>query len=405
LSDSDEPAPPRQGGSRLGIYFDEPYWIVARGDARELSTSHPLALFLVEVGRQFGQVTLFGHAKATETAGPYAVPADVELVELGYFSSLRRPIEVVRALPRSVSGFWRGLRSVDAVWLFGPHPYAIVGIALAAVRRKRILLGVRQDTVRVMQARLPGRRGVPLIAMFRGMDGVYRLISRRSATAVQGRELAARYGGRTGRVLVMTESVLRSRDVVEQPAQRDWSGEIMLLTVARIEPEKNPRLLVEALARLDAENPGRYRVVWVGEGSMEDAVRAHAAELGIDHILELRGYVPIDAGLLDLYRGAHLFVHVSFSEGMPKVLIEAFASGVPVVATDVGGVRAVADDGRAALLVPPDDLTALVEAIRRLENDADLRERLAARGLELARGLTLEAEAERVGRFLRGAGV
>jgi len=405
LSDSDEPPPRRAGGERLGIYFDEPYWIVDRGQGRELSTSHPLALFLVEVGRRFGTVTLFGHAKAAEKGGPYAVPADAELAELGYYSSLHQPIEVVRALPRSVSGFWRGLGSVDAVWVFGPHPYAIVGIALAALRRKRILLGVRQDTVRVMRARLPGRRWLPIIAMFRGMDAVYRLISRRSPTAVQGRELAARYGGRNGRVLVMTESVIHARDVVAQPAQHDWTGEIVLLTVARVEPEKNPLLLVEALARLDADNPGRYRVVWVGEGSVEGALRARAVDLGVDDRLELRGYIPIDAGLLELYRGAHLFVHVSLSEGMPKVLIEALASGVPVVATDVGGVRAVADDGRAALLVPPDDLTALVDAIHRLENDEPLRSRLVARGLEIARGLTLEAEAERVGGFLRGAGI
>ena len=77
------------------------------------------------------------------------------------------------------------------------------------------------------------------------------------------------------------------------------------------------------------------------------------------------------------------------------------ASSTPVVATDVGGVRAALDGGRAGLLVPPDDVDALVSAIRRL-GDEQLRERIVAQGLEVARGITMEAEAARVVAFIRG---
>ena len=94
-----------------------------------------------------------------------------------------------------------------------------------------------------------------------------------------------------------------------------------------------------------------------------------------------------------------MFVHVSFSEGMPKVLIEALVSGTPIVATDVGGVSAALDGGAAGLLVPPDDLEALVAAIYRLDDGADERDRLVERGLELGRALTLEAQVEGVVRF------
>ena len=65
------------------------------------------------------------------------------------------------------------------------------------------------------------------------------------------------------------------------------------------------------------------------------------------------GYVPIDGGLLDLYRSSHAFLHVSWTEGLPQTLFEAFASGLPVVATAVGGVPAAVGD--AALLVEPGD--------------------------------------------------
>jgi glycosyltransferase involved in cell wall biosynthesis len=86
------------------------------------------------------------------------------------------------------------------------------------------------------------------------------------------------------------------------------------------------------------------------------------------------------------------------------VIVEALATATPVVATDVGGVRAAVDDGTAALLVPADDLGALVAAVRRLADDRALARRLAARGLEVTRELTLEREAARVAEFV-GEGV
>ena len=95
-----------------------------------------------------------------------------------------------------------------------------------------------------------------------------------------------------------------------------------------------------------------------------------------------------------------MFVHVSLSEGMPKVLIEALACGTPIVATDVGGVRAALADGSAGLLVPADDLDALVESILRLSDERELREGLVARGFDVVTGMTLEAELERVTTFM-----
>jgi glycosyltransferase involved in cell wall biosynthesis len=82
------------------------------------------------------------------------------------------------------------------------------------------------------------------------------------------------------------------------------------------------------------------------------------------------------------------------------VLIEALACATPIVATDVGGVRAALADGTAGLLVPPDDLDALVDAIRRISDEPELRDELVADGLEVVNELTLEAELERVAGFM-----
>ena len=120
----------------------------------------------------------------------------------------------------------------------------------------------------------------------------------------------------------------------------------------------------------------------------------------VAHALDLRGFVSFGPELLAAYRSAHLFVHVSLTEGVPQVLIEALASGTPIVATDVGGVAATLDHGRAGLLVPPQDVDSLVMAVLQMTDDAALRTKVVERGLALARGHTLEAEADRVARFM-----
>jgi glycosyltransferase involved in cell wall biosynthesis len=112
----------------------------------------------------------------------------------------------------------------------------------------------------------------------------------------------------------------------------------------------------------------------------------------------VRGYVPIDGGLPELYRSSHAFLHVSWTEGLPQVLFESFAAGLPVVATEVGGVPAAVGD--AALLVPPGDAVRPAEELARLGRDAELRSRLIAAGLERVSEHTLEAETRRVADFL-----
>ncbi|HEX8714693.1 MAG TPA: glycosyltransferase, partial [Solirubrobacteraceae bacterium] len=125
------------------------------------------------------------------------------------------------------------------------------------------------------------------------------------------------------------------------------------------------------------------------------------AELGLSDHVELRGYVPIDDGLLELYRSSHAFLHVSWTEGFPQVLVEAFASGLPAVATAVGGVPAAA--AGAALLVEPGDAGAAARELERIAADATLRDELIEAGIERARGGTLEAATAKLAEFLAGA--
>jgi glycosyltransferase involved in cell wall biosynthesis len=136
-----------------------------------------------------------------------------------------------------------------------------------------------------------------------------------------------------------------------------------------------------------------------GEGRLRDALAARARELGVGDALDLPGYEPLEEGLWERYRSADALLHVSWTEGAPQVLLEAFAAGLPVVATAVGGVADLAGD--AALLIAPGDATAAAEALASLADPA-LRRRLVTAGLARARAHTAEREAGRVAALLAG---
>jgi len=131
---------------------------------------------------------------------------------------------------------------------------------------------------------------------------------------------------------------------------------------------------------------------------LSEALELRLAEMGIADRVTFHGYVPIDDGLWDLYRRSHALLHVSLTEGVPQVLLEAFAARLPVVATDVGGVGELVR-GRG-WLTPPNDADAAASALTELASDAERRTELVERAAEEIRRHTLEAECAALASFL-----
>jgi glycosyltransferase involved in cell wall biosynthesis len=392
--------------SRLGIYVDGPYRVVETSDGPRVApdpADFPFLTFACTVGADFDATVVFGRAtdSAEGASTDLLLPAGVTMAALPPYESLHRIGQVIGAAAGTMRGFWRGLARVDAVWVFGPHPFSFILVAFGLARRKGVVLGVRQDTRAYYRQRMQNARWRPALLVADGLDFGYRFLSRFVQTTAVGDELARRYGGERRKLLPIGVSLVRDADVVEQPAERDWSGTIELLTVGRIEQEKNPLLFVDVMARLERERPGRYRLTWAGTGPLADAVLERARELGVEDRIELLGFVAFGSDLLERYRSSHLFVHVSLTEGVPAVLIEALASGTPVVATDVGGVSAMLEGGAAGLLVPPEDVDAFVEAVYRMTDDADLRAQLVEHGLSIARTMTADSQARRIASFIK----
>jgi glycosyltransferase involved in cell wall biosynthesis len=143
----------------------------------------------------------------------------------------------------------------------------------------------------------------------------------------------------------------------------------LVLTVARLYKWKNIDLLIKLVPDL----PAGSKLVIVGDGPEEDALKSLAAELGVAGRVVFVGRVPQQRVALYL-RAADVFVLNTRYEGLSHTILEAMDVGLPVVATAVGGNLELIDDGENGFLVEVDNRDQIVSAIRKLLSDDELRE-------------------------------
>lgn len=216
--------------------------------------------------------------------------------------------------------------------------------------------------------------------------------------------LAEEFGVRATRVTngVDARRFRPSRSAAERRLEREAAGldgRLAVLTVGGIEPRKGSLTLLEAFARLRELVPDLDPVLIVAGGATLFDYRdelerfvARAGELGVGRHLRRLGNLP-DAELESLYRAADLFAFPSVMEGFGLAALEALASGLPVVASDLEAFRSFLLDGSTALLAPVGDSEALAAALARLAREPATRERLRRSARRIVAAHTWDASA------------
>jgi len=155
----------------------------------------------------------------------------------------------------------------------------------------------------------------------------------------------------------------------------------VIAEVATIQPRKGQHHLVDAVGQV-ADSLGDFELVFAGEATDEaykhgsdyaEALRERVADAGIEERTTFLGWCDDVPALLD---EIDLFVLPSYNEGLPRSILEAFALGVPVVATPAGGTRELVTHGENGLVVPKGSSDDLADALERLGGDVRLREEM-----------------------------
>jgi glycosyltransferase involved in cell wall biosynthesis len=166
------------------------------------------------------------------------------------------------------------------------------------------------------------------------------------------------------------------------PLQRPVGNKVHVVSVGRLVSKKGYEYLVDAV-RLLNERDMRLRLDVYGGGPLRDALQARTHEYGLDDVVHLHGACSQDE-LVDAYKDAHAFVLAPVvmedgdRDGIPNVLLEAMASGLPVVSSAISGIPELVSHGDNGLLVPPRDSQALALALESLIESPQMRDRLGS---------------------------
>lgn len=166
-------------------------------------------------------------------------------------------------------------------------------------------------------------------------------------------------------------------------------GEIVVGTICCLKPQKAPLDFVRAAAAAHRENPA-LRFFIAGDGALRDELREEIRRLGVEDAVRPLGW---RRDIVDLLHAMDVFLLSSLFEGLPRVVLQAMAAGVPVVATEVDGTPEIVRHGRSGLLVPPGRPDVAARRLLDLAADPLLRSRLAE---EARRRLTADFDIRRM---------
>ena len=195
------------------------------------------------------------------------------------------------------------------------------------------------------------------------------------------RQLALAAGvGTPAQLMTIHNGVEEITSPQQEIEARNDEGEDMVkaLFVGRLAPQKDPLVLVRAVAALPQDIRAKLELTIIGNGPLEQPTRELIASLKLEDTITLLPRLE-RRDLFARYGTSDLFILTSHWEGLPRSILEAMAHNLPIIATDVGGVaEAVGED--AGLLVPEHHQGALTQALKRLISDKKLRQNMGAAG-------------------------
>ncbi|MFQ5700394.1 MAG: glycosyltransferase family 4 protein [Acidobacteriota bacterium] len=210
-----------------------------------------------------------------------------------------------------------------------------------------------------------------------------------------------------GKIACVHHGVDLERFTGRKGPRRSSSGH-RLMTVARLKPKKGILGLVDALALLKSRGMD-FTLEVFGDGEARHPIAARVEELGLQSEIKLMGAVaharlPAALGVADVFVLPCVVEADGNRDGIPNAILEAMASGVPVISTSTSGIPEAVRDGEAGLLVPEGDTAALALAIERMLTDAPLRARCARQGRRIAESsFSIKAGGRALAELFRGA--
>lgn len=288
--------------------------------------------------------------------------------------------------------------SAEAINSRGPFdPFLISRICQIIRDRKIKLLCVHGYKANILGRSAAWLAGIPVIAISRGWTGespkikIYEVLDKLFlrfadhviAVSEGQRSKIISYGVDRRKVSVIHNSI--NLNNIARTAYNDIRAELgispnamLVISAGRLSPEKNYAGMIE-VARVVAAKAGSFHFAVFGEGALREDLEARAKLAGLGQKFHFPGF---RSNLQSILMAADIFMLPSFTEGLPNVVLEAFAARRPVVATAVGGTPEVVEDGVSGYLVQPHEVEKMADCLIRLADSPTLRETMGMKGYE-----------------------
>lgn len=313
--------------------------------------------------------------------------SNISLIHIGLHASVPKRIITSQQLTKILPNF---VEDLDVMLLRGPSPLLpIIGNICRDIPTALLIVGNQLDGIDDLPQ--PHWRKELIRFFWKWNISAQKRISKRSLTFVNSRILLDEYKGLSPNLIEIRTTTLNDDDLFfrDDTCQK---RPINLIYAGRIDRTKGLMDIAQAVVKLNSEGDNVIFNV-AGPQIDKDDILCNITKLfnqnNLDGSFVYHGYKPL-AELFDLYKKCDIFVIASIHEGFPRVIWEAMAHSLPVIATRVGSIPAYIDG--FAELVPPKNVDALAAAIDRLINKPEIRRYYIKNGVKLVQPNTLEKQ-------------
>ncbi|HDK27526.1 MAG TPA: glycosyltransferase family 1 protein [Candidatus Atribacteria bacterium] len=332
-----------------------------------------------------------------------AMPEDIEIVELpgfkGVIDFIRKSIWI---LPKLIPVLHKEIKKSDAVMVMHDDFLGLITLLQARKQKKPHLLFLGGNQVEVVRNKYTGLKrwgAIYLAHLFEKIDQYW--MDHGLTVLVTGREMIERLSAPERYIYPYFTSLISDEDIIYRKPRDISSNSTNILYAGFLTENKGVHILLEAFARFrEKYHTPDIKLHLAGDGYFRPKLEEICQQLKITENVIFYGFIGDKEKLKQLFREADMFVLPSKSEGIPKVLLEAMAYGVPILTTNVGGIPDIIEDGVNGLLIPPGSPGGFVKGMAKILFDAKLRQKLIDGGYHFIKEHTKEKQAKEIIEYL-----
>jgi len=352
-----------------------------------------LGRFLDEIAQRYDELIVC--APVSEGCGAYTqqyriVAKNITLQALppyaSFISALKHRNKMISFL-KQYSANWN-----SPLYIRWPTPLAYTVYKIGKKRNLPMLLHIVGDPKSIISESGKYKGAIKMLAIIyiNTVEKQVKRMIQEIPTLVNGSGLRRLYAGDAKAKVKEIRSATLAADEIINDYEELNKDNVRLLYVGMLKQEKGVNYLIEGF-KLLIDQGYKARLTIVGDGPEKAKLEQRVMEMQVGNVISFIGYVPLGPQLLEIYKHNDVFILPSISEGTPRVLIEAMANKLLVIATNVGGVPFTINNNQNGILIEPKSPEQICCAVKEILKNDEKREQIIEEAFEFAKENTLES--------------